>query len=315
MSVYTYDFQGLVNEVLDEMGEVPLSTTTDFDNATNFHKKAKEAVNNAMLEIGTKEDGRWSFLNQEYSIVCTIGDNIYTPDTTINNIQWDSFYIDKVYGDENNFTSVTADAATKTYTIAGGSFITKGFAVGMKVTWADLNIADNNQEVTINTLTATAMTVDETVTDMTTPDTDFTVQNADDAPDGYDIDQLEWSNYRERFFMDDVNSNESSDYGLPVYDIESLDQDIIISPKPDQTYLIKYRAWQKMSSNLLTNTTDVPIIPQEWKNIILEGALKRLYRFEEDLENMAVAEDKFDRAINDMRRSLIPQPDSVWADI
>ena len=73
-------------------------------------------------------------------------------------------------------TSVVSDAASKTFTFGGGSLITAGFRVGDVVRFTGLAAtANNGKNFTILALTATVMTVAETVVTDATPDNTFTV--------------------------------------------------------------------------------------------------------------------------------------------
>lgn len=58
---------------------------------------------------------------------------------------------------------VTVANVAKTYTRASGSFLTDGFALGQTVTWAGFADSDSNGDKTIVALSATVMTVAETV--------------------------------------------------------------------------------------------------------------------------------------------------------
>lgn len=59
--------------------------------------------------------------------------------------------------------NVTVANVAKTYTRASGSFLTDGFALGQTVTWAGFADSDSNGDKTIVALSATVMTVAETV--------------------------------------------------------------------------------------------------------------------------------------------------------
>lgn len=63
--------------------------------------------------------------------------------------------------------SMTATAASKEYTRTVGSFVTEGFAVGQTITVTGFTNAGNNGTKTIATVTATVLTVNETLVDET----------------------------------------------------------------------------------------------------------------------------------------------------
>ncbi len=81
-----------------------------------------------------------------------------------------------VSASQADFTSIVCSGGGKTFTAAGGSFITKGFKVGDVVQFTGLASTGNNaKNFTIVGLTALVMTVAETVVTDATPDTTCSV--------------------------------------------------------------------------------------------------------------------------------------------
>lgn len=78
---------------------------------------------------------------------------------------------------EADFTSITSNGGAKTFTIAGGSWITKGFRIGDVIQFSNLAATGNNgKNFTITNITALTITVAETVVTDAVADTAFTVQ-------------------------------------------------------------------------------------------------------------------------------------------
>jgi hypothetical protein len=304
-----YDYLGISNKVLRSFGEVVFADATEFTNATGFHQVIKDGVNEVLAEIYMAEDNEWPFQHTETTQVLTIGDETYTIPSDAAAVDWDSFYIDKVYGDEDDFTSVTADSGTKTFTIAGGSFVTAGFATGMKVRWGD--VTDNSDsDVTINTLTATVMTVDETVTDVLSADTSFSVTNAFTSPDSKKLVLIDIDTYRNNYLPTAKNVKETASYAKPVFIARNSDNSYILGPsKPNATYLVRYDYFQELTE--LSASTDVPDIPERYEKVILDGVKAIGNAFRDNVELEARFEKRFQDGINTMRRNLIPQTDSL----
>ncbi|MGE0725339.1 MAG: hypothetical protein AB7O45_13255, partial [Alphaproteobacteria bacterium] len=79
-----------------------------------------------------------------------------------------------VRADDSVLTSITADAATRTFTAAGGSFLALGLAPGDVVSWRNLSAPANNDVLfTATAVTASDLTVREPVADIAMADTDF----------------------------------------------------------------------------------------------------------------------------------------------
>ncbi len=305
----TLNYYDLSNNVLRALNEVTFDSVAEFNSASGFHQHAKEAVNWAIARIYNEEDNEWSWQVTEDTQVLTIGTNSYSINSNAANVDWDSFYIDNIKGTEADFTSVTADNATSTFTIAAGSFITQGFAVGMKVTWSNLSESANNGVFTINTLTATVMTVDETVTDMTA-DTDFEVVNAASSPAARKLDLLNYDSYRRYYLAAAKNADTTNEYTVPTFITRNSENGFIVGPsKPDDTYAVKYDYFALYSP--MSASTDTTTVPDRYEQIIIDGALVFCYEFRGDIDLRQITNKRFNDGIDRMRRNLIPIADTV----
>ncbi len=299
----TYNYLSIVNKVLGSFNEVKFSTETDFNNATGFQLDMREALNDILIEIYNIEAQEWPFLKTSTTQVVTPGVTAYSPPAEAATVDWDSFYIDTVIGTQNQFTSVTADAGTKTFTITSGSFLTQGFAVGMKVRWTGLT--DNSAtDVTITTLTDTVMTVSETVVDASSTSS-FSVKN---AFDGYNSSKLDWmpiDTYRNNYLKSTRDATETTSYRKPTFIARDTNNNFITGPlKPDATYLIRYDYFQGFTP--LTAATDVPLVPEIYEYVILAGMKRRGNEFRDNTELAALFNKQFEDGIKAMRNALIP---------
>ena len=300
-----YTYIDISNRILNAIGEVPFSDATEFSNDTGFHTHVKNSVNFAIADIYAEEDNEWAFQKTDETQVLTIGISDYSINSNAANVDWGSFYIDKVFGDESDFTSVTADSGTKTFTIGGGSFTDEGFAVGMKVQWGNLE-SNTGSDLTINTLTDTVMTVDEAVTTISSADTNFTVANAFEGPNSVKLTNLALSTYRDNYKVNALNADDSDSFTKPDFVVRNTDNSYTLGPiKPNRTYLVKYVYFTQFTE--LSANDDAPSVPQRYEQVIIDGALKYAHDFRDNEELSRKFEERFDKGINKMRRNLIPQ--------
>ena len=303
----TYQFLDLANEILHQANEVPFASQSDFTNATGLHLFVKEAINDVIADIYSREDSTWPFLYTETTQVLTIGDNTYSLPATARVADWNSFYIDRVYGDADDFTSVTC--TTSAFTIASGSFIDKGFAVGMKTRWQGLS-ANTSSDVTITVLTPTVMTVSETLTAISTPDTAFSVTNAYSSDNAQRLSLMDIGSYRSNYQEYTKNIKETTNYEKPWFVTQANDNTVIFGPGlPDATYLVRYGYFTKLTA--LSAYNDVPLIPEQYKRVIKAGVMVLINEFRDNVEMAAYQESKYEKIIYDMRRELIPLPDGI----
>ena len=306
-----FDYIGLSNEVLRAFNEVPFTDATAFSAAVGSDQFVKDSINNVLADIYNEGGHKWSWQHTQGTQVLTVGTTAYSAPSGTRSTDFNSFYIDKVYGDEDDFTSVTANSGAKTFTIAAGSCITAGFAVGMVVQWGDLSEADNNDtDFTINTITATVMTVDETVTTISSADTAFCVTNAAGTPDFQKLSTIPKDVYNQ-FHLDKVsNAKETSNYTKPWFVVRELDNSYIFGPiKPDKTYLVKFDYYAGLTK--LSASTDVPAIPEIYETVILDGVKQRVAEFRENDTMTANYKQLYKTGVDQMVLDLIPTADTL----
>lgn len=126
--------------------------------------------------------------------------------------------------------------------------------------------------------------------------------------------RLPWitlNDYRANAFDSDMNNlNTTTAFTTkPRNIVRAQDNKLIITPLPDAAYDINYEYFAYPVP--LINATDTTLIPEMYRGVIGIGALYRVYRFRSDLEMANITLDDFKDQINQMRRLLIPQEESI----
>ncbi len=222
----TNTFLKLTNRVLKAFNEVQLDST-NFPTATGFYQEAKDAVNQAIFDVYTREDAEWPFAWAEATLSTVIGTNVYTKSADATSIDWDSFRI---------------------------------------------------ETDTLNDITAKPLGL------------------------------LSYDVYRDEYWVRDDGAT-SSTYGKPNVVVRRTDNNIILTPVPDKVYTITYEYFNLPVE--LEEPDDVPLIPEQFNQVIIDKALHYAYMFRDNSEQAAIAEDRFEKSIHKMRRILIPQFDTV----
>jgi hypothetical protein len=83
----------------------------------------------------------------------------------------------------------------------------------------------------------------------------------------------------------------------------STDSSKSVVPAPDQAYEIAYEYYRIPVD--LVSATDVPSIPERFKQVILDGAMYHAYMFRSNEQAATLAKTKFDEGIKKMRILLI----------
>lgn len=96
----------------------------------------------------------------------------------------------------------------------------------------------------------------------------------------------------------DYEFNPADHHDTPLYVVRNRDLSFTIAPPPDQTYQIRYEYYRLPPD--LSNWDDVPTVPEQFRWVILEGAMYHAYMFRGGLEEAAVSNQLFQAGIKDM---------------
>lgn len=113
------------------------------------------------------------------------------------------------------------------------------------------------------------------------------------------IDRDQWYKY---FKNKDVDSG-SDGVAIPEYVFKTHGTGFGITPSPDKEYTLKYRYYKL--PNTLSSYDDVCDIPQEYDNVIIAGAHKRMNLFKENPQGFSIVEREFKDGISNMYENMI----------
>lgn len=290
-----YNFLTLTNRCLKALNEVQMTSATFSTNAVGFHAEAQDAVNRAILDIYTEEDTNWPFAWSETTFTTTIGTLEYSKLATFTTVDWDSFYIKNI---PIAVTSITQTAGTATVT----STTPHQLITGDVAIIAGANETEYNGSKTVTVLTSTTFTF--TVDSSTTSPATGTITSRPPY-ESRKLNFRDYKNYLEDSYTEDLNSAAKAVYSYPEFVVRKPDNNFIISGVPDRVYTITYSGFTLPDA--LVNYDDVPVIPDDFEQAIIDKALHYLYMFRDNLEQSAVAQDRYEKNVNKIRRILIPQ--------
>ena len=98
-------------------------------------------------------------------------------------------------------------------------------------------------------------------------------------------------------------------YTVPSYVYQTQENKFGVSPIPDAAYEVEYKYWTFPSD--LVNGTDTTIIPDRFKNVIIDGAMMYMMLFRSNEQSAVVHQNKFDQGIRMMRRILMDDPVNI----
>jgi len=116
------------------------------------------------------------------------------------------------------------------------------------------------------------------------------------------IKQINYDTFIKRFYVRDGNAG-SLDRDTPVYIYRTLDNKAGFTPIPDLAYTVNYNYFAYTDD--LDASTDEMSVPDQFKHVVVDGAMYHAYMFRDNSQQAALSKQKFDQGIDHMRTLLI----------
>jgi len=288
-----FDYLGLTNRICRAFNEVELTSST-FASASGFYSDFKDSVNRAIFDICMAKLYEWPFLYESQTFNTADGTNEYAVDADVMAADWTSFAISRT---ALSVTSITQTAGTATVTTASAH----NFETDDIVYISGATPTGYNGNVTI-TVTGSSTFTYTVSSDLSSPATG-TIVVYPPYPQ-QKIPFISWEKYQEYDQIRDRNSN-PDEFAKPLNVTRKPDNDtIVLSPIPDRVYKITYDSF--IFPTPMTAYTDVPVIPSQFEQVIVDRALHYAYMFRDNMEQAQIAEDRAKKGIENMHRILVP---------
>ena len=113
---------------------------------------------------------------------------------------------------------------------------------------------------------------------------------------------LSYEDYLNRFLDAEYNTDESL-RGLPEYVFRTPSLEYGVVPAPDKDYTITYEYYRNPVA--LNLHSDVPSVPEEFRYVILDGAMVHAHSFRGDLQASQLSAENFKAGLKTMRTLYI----------
>ena len=111
----------------------------------------------------------------------------------------------------------------------------------------------------------------------------------------------------------DDDTSGAGGYTKPLNVYKTQEEKFGVTPVPDVAYVIEYKYWK--FPNDLSLSTDVCIIPDRFKHVIIDGAMMYLMHFRSNEQSAQLHKDKFKVGIKSMRRLVVDSKDSLLSTV
>lgn len=119
---------------------------------------------------------------------------------------------------------------------------------------------------------------------------------------------LDYEEYLEKYIDNEYNTS-TSIRNLPTHVANTPSQEFVLVPTPDKAYELIYEYYTVGVD--LELYSDVPTIPQQYKYVIVDGAMFYAYQFQGDMQAAQIAQNKFQQGIKNMRTLNINRIESL----
>tara|TARA_R100001377_G_scaffold49007_1_gene28335 strand:+ start:39 stop:980 length:942 start_codon:yes stop_codon:yes gene_type:complete len=292
-----YDYLSLVNDVNKRLNEVEL-TSSNFASSIGEYAMVKDAINVAIRQINQYEFS-YPFNSAINISTVTPGVAKYTIPTNTKHIDYKTARIKK----SETLGAIGSNLATMPYY----EYIARDYA----------NQEDEIESTTINAtsgLSASVTTISVTST------TGFSATGTLFIGE----EQITYTGILGNDFTgctrgansttaaiiaDDVTVTQFDNGGVPRHIVRTPDNNYILYPFPNKAYTIVFDFFTLPVD--LTAVTDVPSLPEQFRTIIVEGAMYTAYMFRGETQEAMVMKTNFEEGIKNMRTLYINRYDYV----
>jgi len=117
---------------------------------------------------------------------------------------------------------------------------------------------------------------------------------------------LSYEEFIEKYADYEYNTSASM-RGVPKYVVRAPSRELLFVPTPNAAYEIVYEYYSLTYD--LELYTDVPNLPEQYKHVIVDGAMYYVYQFRGDLQAANLAQNKFTQGIKNLRSLNINRTD------
>ena len=120
---------------------------------------------------------------------------------------------------------------------------------------------------------------------------------------------IAYEDYLENYLDDEYNTSNTSIRSLPKRVFRTPDQQYGVHPVPNYAYELVYEYYKNTVE--LDNATDVPVYPEQFRPVIVDGAMYYAYTFRGNTQDATLHLQKFNDGIKDMRSLYINRYDYI----
>ena len=123
---------------------------------------------------------------------------------------------------------------------------------------------------------------------------------------GVSLRVLDYKEYVDKYIDQETTSDVG---GVPIFVFRTPNNNYGLYPYPDAAYTLKYDAYIKPTS--LSAATDVPLIPEQFRQVIVDGATAYGYQYRGEAQQYGINFARFEEGIKQMQSLYLNSYDYV----
>jgi hypothetical protein len=120
---------------------------------------------------------------------------------------------------------------------------------------------------------------------------------------------ISYEEYLDKYVDDEYNTSNTGIRAIPHYVFRTPSQQYGVYPAPDKSYELVYE-YYRLPVDLIS-AADVPSVPEQFRYVILDGAMHYAYYFRGNTQDATLHFQKFEEGIKDMRSLYINRYDYI----
>ena len=289
-----YTYLDITNLVLARMNEVAL-TSAGFTSSRGFQTQCKNAINDSINYINQREFG-WPFNHDTQTTTLVPGTIRYSIPTTAKHVDYETFRITK-----------DSDLGT-----SGGALSVLDYKE-----YLDLHVTQED-DVTADLLNGAINTSVTTIT------VDSTTGFSSTGTIYIESEQVTYTGVSSTTFTgctrgansttaashaDDVRVAQFDSGATPRHIVRSADNNYLLFPYPDKIYELKFEYFKVPTA--LSAATDVPAIPAQFQQVIVDGATAYGYQYRGEAQQYQLNFARFEEGIKHMQSILLNRTEYI----
>lgn len=117
---------------------------------------------------------------------------------------------------------------------------------------------------------------------------------------------IDYKEYVDKYIEQETTSDVG---GVPIYVFRTPDNNYGLFPYPDKAFTLKYELFTRPTA--LSAATDVPTIPEQFRQVIADGATAYGYQYRGEAQQYGLNFSRFDDGIKHMQSILLNRTDYV----